>query len=209
VQGEQSVRILKRQKETEMDLGIVERIAAERAYLFAVASRWLRNPERSDDVVQSTLLAGLAGAAEYRGRASVRTWLTAILRHRIVDEQRRRAREPLASDLDAQALPRPEGSVGDPAEEAEALQTALRLQARLESLPPACSGAFLMRELDGRPSAEIRRRLGLTPGQFWQCLHKVRRELRAELALHEGVSRATAPRPPSTRGGSYVHLRLT
>src|SRR5687768_1584116 len=163
----------------EMQLGIVERIAAERAHLFALASRWLRNPERSEDAVQSTLLAGLAGAAQYRGGASVRTWLTAILRNRIVDEQRRRTREPLAADLDVRSLPRADAALGDPAEEAEALQTARRVLQRLESLPPACSGAFVMRELQGRPSPEIRRRLNLTPGQFWQCLHKARCELHA------------------------------
>jgi DNA-directed RNA polymerase specialized sigma24 family protein len=50
-----------------------------------------------------------------------------------------------------------------------------------------------MRELEGRPSPEIRRRLGLTQSQFWQCLHKVRRELRAELDLYEGLSRTTMP----------------
>jgi DNA-directed RNA polymerase specialized sigma24 family protein len=38
-----------------------------------------------------------------------------------------------------------------------------------------------MRELQGRPSREITERLSLTPSQFWQCLHRVRRELRAEL----------------------------
>ena len=165
-----------------MDHGMIERIAAERPYLLALACKWLRNPERSEDAVQGTLLAGMVRAAGYRGDASVRTWLAAILKNRIADEQRRRAREPLASDLGAEALPHHEAPVGDAAAEAEALQTAARLQARLESLPPACSGAFVMRELQGRPSAEIRRRLGLTPGQFWQCLHKVRRELRAELA---------------------------
>ena len=165
-----------------MDLGIVERIAAERAYLFALASRWLRNRERSEDAVQSTLLAGLAGAAKYRGRASVRTWLTAILRNRIVDEQRRWAREPLSADLEVEALPRPEAALSDPAEEVEAQRTAGRLLERLESLSPACSGAFVMRELEGWPSPEIRRRLNLTPGQFWQCLYTARRELHAAAA---------------------------
>lgn len=162
-----------------MELGIVDRIAAERDYLIAVASRWLRNRERSEDAVQSTLVAGLAGAAQYRGRASVRTWLTAILRNQIVDEQRRRAREPLTADLDAVSPPRPDAALGDPADEAEALQLAQRLLERLESLPRPCSTAFVMRELQGRPSPEIRRRLNLTPGQFWQCLHRARRELHA------------------------------
>jgi RNA polymerase sigma-70 factor (ECF subfamily) len=176
-----------------MDRGIIERIAAERPYLFALASKWLRNPERSEDAVQGALLAGIVKASGYRGDASVRTWLAAILRNRIADEQRRRAREPLASDLSAEALEHREAFVGDAAEEAEALQTAGRLQARLESLPAGCSGAFVMRELEGRPSPEIRRRLGLTQSQFWQCLHKVRRELRAELDLYEGLSRTTMP----------------
>lgn len=162
-----------------MKRGIVERIAAERAYLFALASRWLHNPERSEDAVQSTLVAGLAGAAQYRGHASVRTWLTAILRNQVVDEHRRRAREPLAADLDGAALPPPDAALGDPADEAQALQTAHRLLERLESLPLACSKAFVMRELQGRPSPEIRRRLNLTPGQLWQSLHKARRELHA------------------------------
>lgn len=165
-----------------MERGIVEQIAAERPYLCALASRWLRNPERSEDAVQGALLAGLAAAAEYRGRASLRTWLTAILRNRIVDEQRRRAREPLAADLDLEALARPDAALSDPAEEAEALQTARRLLERLEALRPACAAAFVMRELQGRPSLEIRRLLNLTPGQFWQCLHKVRRELHAAAA---------------------------
>lgn len=165
-----------------MELGIVERITEERAYLLALASRWLRNRERSEDAVQSTLLAALAGAAQYRANASLRTWLTAILKNRIVDDQRRRAREPLATDLDAEALPRPDAAFGDPSEEAEALQTAQRLLQRLESLPSVCSRAFVMRELHGRPSGEIRRRLNLTPSQFWQSLHKARRELSAAVS---------------------------
>jgi RNA polymerase sigma-70 factor (ECF subfamily) len=169
-------------KEREMNFGIVERIAAERPYLLAFASRWLRNRERSEDAVQSTLVAALAGAAQYRGSASVRTWLVTILRNTIVDEQRRRAREPLAADLYAEALLLPDVKLGDPCEEAEALQAARRLLQRLESLPPACSLAFRMRELDGRPSPEIRRRLNLTPGQYWQSLYRARRELAAAIS---------------------------
>lgn len=164
-----------------MDPRLIERIAAERAYLLALASRWLRNPERSEDAVQGTLVAGIAGAAGYRGDASVRTWLAAILRNRIADEQRRRVREPLLADLGGPAPSRPDVALADPAEEAEARQTARRLQARLDSLPAVCARAFVMRELTGRPSAEIRRRLGLTPDQFWQCLHQARRALHAEL----------------------------
>lgn len=160
-----------------------DRIAAERDYLFALASRNLRNRERSEDLVQSTLLAGLAAAQQYRGSASLRTWLTAILRNRMVDDQRLRRREPLAADLGIESVPGPDATLSDPCAEAEARQAATRMQQRLEALPSACSRAFVMRELHGRPSREITARLRLTPGQYWQCLHKVRRELRAELGI--------------------------
>lgn len=166
--------------------GLGERIAAERDYLVAFASRQLRNREHSEDVVQSTLLAGLAAAPQYRGKASLRTWLTAILRNRIVDELRARRREPLASDLDAGMGPRTEATLADPFAEVEARQAARRMQQRLDALPASCSRAFVMRELQGWPSREITARLRLTPGQFWQCLHKARRALRAEL----GITRA-------------------
>lgn len=166
--------------------GLSERIAAERDYLMAFAARRLRNREHSEDAVQSTLLAGLASAGEFRGKASLRTWLTAILRNRIVDELRARGREPLASDLCADMAPALEATLADPSAEAEARETARRMQRRLDALPASCSRAFVLRELQGRPSREITARLRLTPGQFWQCLHKVRRELRAEL----GITRA-------------------
>lgn len=158
-------------------------IAAERNYLLALASRLLRNRERSEDLVQSTLVAGLAAAQQYRGKAALRTWLTAMLRNRIVDDQRLRRREPLASDLGIESAPRPDAMLSDPSAEAEARQMAARIQKRLEALPLACSRAFVMRELQGRPSREITASLGLSQGQFWQCLHKVRREIRAELGI--------------------------
>jgi len=160
-----------------------DRIAAERDYLLTFASRRLRNRERSEDVVQSTLLAALAAARQFRGSASLRTWLTAILRNRIVDELRAHGREPLAADLGGEAARRPGAAAADPSAELEARQTVGRMQARLDALPASCSRVFVMRELQGRPSREITARLSLTPGQFWQCLHKVRRELRAELGM--------------------------
>lgn len=164
-------------------MDLPHRIASQRDYLFAFASRRLRNPEHSEDVVQSTLLAGLAAAPYYRGDASLRTWLTAILKNRIVDDLRVRAREPLASDLRGEPGLLPEATQADPSAEMEARQAARRLQNRLDSMPASCSRAFVMRELQGRPSREITARLSLSPSRYWQCLHKARTELRAELGI--------------------------
>jgi RNA polymerase sigma-70 factor (ECF subfamily) len=169
-------------------MDLPDRIASQRDYLVAFATRRLSNFEHAEDVVQSTLLAGLAAAPYYRGDASLRTWLTAILKNRIVDDLRVRGREPLALDLRGEPSLLPQATQADASAEMEARQAARRLQNRLDSMPASCSRAFVMRDLQGRPSREITARLSLTPSQYWQCLHKVRTELRAELDTAQGHS---------------------
>jgi RNA polymerase sigma-70 factor (ECF subfamily) len=177
------MRAMSSRFETGPDMELPDRIAAEREYLLALAARNLRNRERAEDVVQGTLLAALAAAQRFRGAASLRTWLTAILRNRIVDEARARGREPLAADLGSEPALRPMTTAPDPSAELEAREALDRMQARLDALPASCSRAFILRELQGRPSREVTARLRLTPGQLWQCLHNVRRDLRAELGI--------------------------
>ncbi len=73
-----------------------------RPYLLRYATLQLRNPEAAEDAVQEALLAALAGEANFAGRSNLRTWLTGILKHKIVDTIRRQSKErPLAaSDAD-------------------------------------------------------------------------------------------------------------
>src|SRR3954469_12848908 len=56
--------------------------------------------EAAEDLVQDTLLAAWRARAEFAGRASERTWLTAILKRKAVDWLRRRVRERLRSASD-------------------------------------------------------------------------------------------------------------
>src|ERR1700712_652086 len=57
----------------------------------------LRNPDQAEDVVQETLLAAIEGRAKFAGNSSLKTWLTGILKHKILDVIRRKSREqPLA-----------------------------------------------------------------------------------------------------------------
>src|SRR5512146_3449559 len=69
-------------------------LEGQRAYLLRYATLQLRDADRAEDCVQETLLAALAGQAGYDGRSSLRTWLTGILKHKIVDAIRRSSREP-------------------------------------------------------------------------------------------------------------------
>ena len=66
----------------------------ERSYLLRYARLQLRDPALAEDAVQETLLAALEGAARFAGKSSLRTWLTGILKHKIIDHLRRAGREP-------------------------------------------------------------------------------------------------------------------
>src|SRR5687768_2961411 len=75
-------------------------IEVQRAYLLRYASLQLRNPEAAEDAVQETLLAALAGEAGFRGQSNLRTWLTGILKHKIIDAIRKATRETAAGAFD-------------------------------------------------------------------------------------------------------------
>src|SRR5688500_6074551 len=68
-------------------------VEAERPYLLRYASLQLRDAHAAEDAVQEALLAALAGEAGFAGRSYLRTWLTGILKHKIVDAIRRLSRE--------------------------------------------------------------------------------------------------------------------
>lgn len=71
-----------------------------RAYLLRVAMLQLKQPETAEDLVQDTLLAFFDQAERFRGEASLRTYLVAILKRKIIDHLRSR-RELCFSDLEA------------------------------------------------------------------------------------------------------------
>ena len=79
------------------------RIEAQRRYLLRVALLQLRNKDLAEDVVQETMVAALEGRSGFSGRSSVKTWLTGILKHKIVDAIRRKSREPARSSLEEES----------------------------------------------------------------------------------------------------------
>src|SRR5262245_27728817 len=64
-------------------------------YLYRFALSRVRRADVAEDLVQEALLAAWKGRAEFAEQASERTWLTAILKRKVVDWLRRRVRERL------------------------------------------------------------------------------------------------------------------
>ena len=56
-----------------------------------MASRRLHDPALAEDAVHDVFEAVLSGHAPFEGRAALRSWLTAILKNKLVDVIRQRA----------------------------------------------------------------------------------------------------------------------
>lgn len=61
--------------------------------LFRFALARIGDPARAEDLVQETFLAALKPRRNFQQRSSPRTWLTAILKHKIIDHLRKAGRE--------------------------------------------------------------------------------------------------------------------
>jgi RNA polymerase sigma-70 factor (ECF subfamily) len=159
----------------------------------------LRDPALAEDVVQDTLAAALSAQSSFTGKSSVKTWLTGILKHKIVDAIRRKQREPvLAStlsdetdldDFDALfktngAWETPPAEWGDPEQALTRKEFFAVMDFCLEKLPPNTARVFMMREVMELESAEICKECGITANNLWVILYRARVSLRQCVEQH-------------------------
>jgi RNA polymerase sigma-70 factor (ECF subfamily) len=174
------------------DSDFASRCNTHRGYLLRVAVLQLRDNDLAEDVVQDTLLAALQGATGFSGRSSLKTWLTGILKHKIVDAIRRKTREPAFASLeeecqldDFDALfddtghwENPPADWGNPESDLSRQQFFDILQFCLDKLPPNTGRVFMMREVMELTSEEICKELTITSTNLWVILYRARVALR-------------------------------
>src|SRR5580693_110981 len=66
-------------------------VAAHADYLYAYAISRINDEEQAKDLVQEAFLAALQKTGSFEGRSSERTWLTAILKNKIIDAYRKKS----------------------------------------------------------------------------------------------------------------------
>lgn len=167
-------------------------------YLFRYAMMRLRDVARAEDAVQETLLAAIQSLSSYSGKAAERTWLTGILKHKIVDNYRKTAKEqPLEGD-DSELLAeverfferddiwnghwnnklQPHNWDTTPEATYEQVEFFAVLQNCLSKLPERVASVFMLREMDGLESSEICDILSVSNSNFWVMMHRARLALR-------------------------------
>ena len=171
-------------------------IESHRPYLLRYALAQLRDGQLAEEAVQEALVAALEGIAGFNGRSTLRTWLTSILRFKVIDLQRKAVAERAHVVLDEETEAGEDAWLDDLFDGTghwrEAPQTWSNPEAALEQrrfweafercldrLPKAGGRVFFQREVLGEETETICKAEGITPSNCWVILHRARLALRA------------------------------
>jgi RNA polymerase sigma-70 factor (ECF subfamily) len=159
-------------------------------HLYAFALARVRDRAVAEDLVQETLLAALKARQNYSGASSERTWLTAILKHKLFDHFRSSSRMATFEtdeehdeffDAAGRWLNPPAGVFATPESILEQKELFAVLQKCIDELPRKLGIVFTLREVDGMTSREICELLSVSPENLWVLLHRARLQLRKAL----------------------------
>ena len=179
-----------------------------RADMLRFAVLQLGNREAAEDMVQEATEAALRHLQDFAGQSSLKTWVFAILKNKIIDHLRRARRtinfSSLANDVDdgevdLDALFNDRGGWRDgprpvawptPDDAVQSKQFWIVFETCLDLLAPKAAKVFMMREFLGFESEEICLQLDLTTSNLHVILHRSRLKLRG--CLETGWVRAGA-----------------
>jgi RNA polymerase sigma-70 factor, ECF subfamily len=165
-------------------------------YLFAFAFSRVRCARAAEDLVQETLLAALASYDSFAEEASEKTWLTGILKHKIIDHFRRNCRQfdltAEESDMTSYDYLFAEETWKDhwtaetmpvewkmtPEDALETDEFSAVLKHCLGELPERIASAFTLHEMDDLDAPQICEILQVSRDNFRVMLHRARTHLR-------------------------------
>jgi len=170
-------------------------VNAHADYLYAFAISRINDEEQARDLVQDTFLAALEKAENFEGKSSERTWLTAILKNKIIDVYRKKSSGlknieiKVAEEEQEDFFDRDSGHwvfEHGPKEfgiedkdhiinkEFEQI-----LQKCLQKLPVLWKAVFTMKHIEEEPTDTICAELKVTSSNFWVIIHRAKLNLRA------------------------------
>ncbi len=164
--------------------------------LFRFAYFRVNNEALAEDLVQDTFLAAMKAKDRFSGRSSVKTWLTGILKNKVIDHYRKKNRTQSMSELaaffekeeselfsedgswDYQKGAVPSDWSPEQFEKLDRSEFMQHFHACASKMPEKIRQVFIMREIDGVSSPEICEQLDITPQNLWTILHRARMALR-------------------------------
>jgi RNA polymerase sigma-70 factor (ECF subfamily) len=173
-------------------------LEAMRPLLVRFAQLQLRNQSLAEDAVQDALIAVLEKPERFAGQSSLRTYVTGILKYKIIDNLRASTRERQIETCEDQSeddvvdalfvqdghtrdMPR---QWGDPDHTLEQKDFFRVLEVCLDKLPAKTARVFMMREWLELETDDICKELAITSSNAWVLLYRARLRLRECLDLN-------------------------
>lgn len=173
-----------------------EQIAQMREEMVRFATLQLRDTNLAEDVVHEAINAALS-SDKFSGRGSLKSWVFAILRNKIIDVIRERSRHPTESFIEEQ------GDHEDPFDEKGHWKRAhiptdwgrpetvvanqqfwVVFELCLNKLPENTARVFMMREHLGLDLKDVCKELDITDKNAWVIMHRARMQLRQCLEIN-------------------------
>ena len=171
-------------------------LVAIRGDMLRFAKLQVRDDAMAEDLVHDAIEAALRHSSSFEGRSTLKSWVFAILRNRIIDHLRQANRTVSLSSLvednedwqerfesmfnerggwlddsKPHAWPSPEESM-------QTRQFWVVFEACLNHLPANTGRVFMMREFLGFEAREICAQLGISTNNCYVVLHRARQKLR-------------------------------
>lgn len=172
-------------------------VARYQARVYRLACRLTGNEGDAPDVLQEAFLHAYRGLGSFRGESRFSTWLFRIATNAALMLRRSRKRRPAASleeflpRFDEEGIHAAEPADLEVAARADELldRRLLAEKARegLERLPDLYREAFVLRDLEELPTAEVADLLGVEAAAVRQRVHRARLMLRGYLSDLVGV----------------------
>ena len=160
-------------------------------YLYTMALYRVRDEEIARDLVQETFMAALKSRKNFKGRSTEKTWMTSILKHKILDWLRKKYRESAMTELPAGQenmedwfdrkghwKEGPTPWADNPEKLLEQKSFLITVRQCLETLPLKQARVLSLRTLDNESTDDICKVLDITPTNCWVILHRARALMR-------------------------------
>jgi RNA polymerase sigma-70 factor (ECF subfamily) len=161
-----------------------------RVYRFGL--KMCRDPEDAKDVLQETLFAAARTMKDFRGAASVSTWLYTIARSFCLKKRRRSKFAPAEEEsLEERASREEARQIADPGrapdDELAGRQVEAALERAIGGLDPMYREVLVLRDIEGLTAPEVAEVMGLSIEAVKSRLHRARLAVREAVAPLLGV----------------------
>lgn len=149
--------------------------------VYATAMQIVKDPATAQDIAQETFISAFAALKDLRSEEAFPSWLRTISRNAALSW--RKERDRLAPLEDAGSLPSPIELSGMETEEERVEADAFQAEVRriVSSLSEALRFPVILCYLDGVPTAEAARFLGIKEGTVRKRLHDGKRKLQEQI----------------------------